>query len=88
MVSKQDSVNQAVVSEKKQEEACPFFQVKVDYDLCQGHATCMTEAPEIFHVDEKGSLTVLQETPSQELLEKAKLAEKYCPTKAIKIETH
>ncbi len=69
-------------------EPCPFFQVKVDYDLCQGHATCMSEAPEIFRVDDSGKLELLQENPPKELLEKARLAEKYCPTKAIKIESH
>ncbi len=88
VITKRASASQVVASKKKQAEPCPVFQVKVDYDLCQGHATCMSEAPEIFHVDEKGSLTVLLETPPQELMEKAKLAEKYCPTKAIKIETH
>ncbi len=69
-------------------EQCPFFQVTVDFDLCQGHATCMTEAPEIFHVNDAGELEVLQENPPKKLLDKAKLAEKYCPTKAIKITSH
>jgi sterol 14-demethylase len=70
-----------------QEEAqsSPGFQVTIDRELCQGHATCMTEAPELFHVDDAGNVTVLQENPTQELLEKARQAEKYCPTKAIKI---
>jgi sterol 14-demethylase len=88
VITKQASASQVAASKKKQAEPCPVFQVKVDYDLCQGHATCMTEAPEIFHVNEKGNLTVLLEMPPQELMKKAKLAEKYCPTKAIKIETH
>ena len=48
----------------------------------------MSEAPDIFHVDELGKLELLQENPSSELLEKARQAEKYCPTKAIKIESH
>jgi len=61
------------------------FQIIVDRELCQGHATCMTEAPELFQVDEAGNLTVLQENPPLDLLEKARQAEKYCPTKAIKI---
>jgi sterol 14-demethylase len=47
----------------------------------------MAEAPEIFHVDDAGNLTVLQENPDMALLEKAKLAEKYCPTKAIILNT-
>jgi sterol 14-demethylase len=63
------------------------FAIKIDRELCQGHAACMAEAPEIFHVDDAGNLTVLQENPDRTLLEKAKLAEKYCPTKAITLNT-
>jgi sterol 14-demethylase len=61
----------------------PGFHIKIDRELCQGHATCMAEAPELFQVDEMGNLTVLQENPELDLLEKARQAEKYCPTKAI-----
>ncbi len=62
------------------------FRIKIDRELCQGHATCMTEAPELFHVDDAGNVTILQENPSLDLLKKAREAEKYCPTKAIKID--
>ncbi len=68
-------------------QTSPGFQIIIDRQLCQGHATCMTEAPELFHVDEAGTVTVLQENPALDLLEKARQAEKYCPTKAIKIVT-
>jgi sterol 14-demethylase len=61
------------------------FHIKIDSELCQGHATCMTEAPELFQVDDAGSVTILQPYPPLDLLEKARQAEKYCPTKAIKI---
>lgn len=61
------------------------FKVEVDDDLCQGHANCMSEAAEIFQVDDKGRLTVVQETPDNILLKKAQAAVKYCPTAAIKI---
>lgn len=62
------------------------FQVQVDWDLCKGHGNCMAEAPEIFQVDEQGRLTL----PGGEffppaLVEKARAAEKYCPTRAIRI---
>ena len=63
------------------------FQIYLDRELCQGHATCMAEAPDLFHVDEEGNVTVLQDNPSIDVLEKARLAEKYCPTKAILIKT-
>ena len=71
---------------RKATQTGPNFKIKIDRELCQGHATCMTEAPELFQVDEAGNVTVLQENPSLDLLEKAQQAEKYCPTKAIKIE--
>ncbi len=61
------------------------FKIEVDMDLCQGHANCMAEAPEIFKVDDLGKLTVLQETANNELLAKAQKAARYCPTSAIKI---
>ncbi|MBU2568431.1 MAG: cytochrome P450 [Gammaproteobacteria bacterium] len=62
------------------------FRIIIDRELCQGHATCMSEAPELFQVDNDGNLTVLQENPALDLLNKAKQAEKYCPTQAIKIQ--
>jgi sterol 14-demethylase len=87
-VKKAEKSQQRPAAEAKtvQPEQVDSFRVVVDYDLCQGHATCMSEAPEIFQVDDKGILTVLQENPDRDLLQQAKMAEKYCPTKAIKIE--
>ncbi|MGY6275424.1 cytochrome P450 [Methylomonas sp. MgM2] len=62
------------------------FRISIDRELCQGHASCMTEAPELFHVDDSGNVTILQENPPADLLAKARQAEKYCPTQAIKID--
>ena len=59
------------------------MEIKVDFDLCQGHAVCMGEAPEVFKVDEKGFLTILQDHPAEDLRAKVELAVKYCPTGAI-----
>ncbi len=62
------------------------MKIKVDYVLCQGHAVCMSEAPEVFRVDDKtGELTVLDETPAQPLRAKVELAVKYCPTSALSL---
>ena len=68
------------------EDVGQSFHIHIDRQLCQGHATCMSEAPELFQVDDEGNLTVLQENPNLAFLEMAKQAEKYCPNKAIKIE--
>ncbi|QFY44797.1 cytochrome P450 [Candidatus Methylospira mobilis] len=68
---------------------CPHaaagFQVEIDMDLCKGHGACTGEAPEIFHVDEEGRVTLLDAQADHALLEKARQAEKYCPTQAIRI---
>lgn len=62
------------------------MEIKVDFDLCQGHAVCMGEAPEVFEVDDKGFLTILQDRPPDELRAKVEQAVKYCPTGAISLE--
>ncbi|MFM8331687.1 MAG: ferredoxin [Candidatus Methylumidiphilus sp.] len=66
-------------------EPAQTLRVHIDWDLCKGHGNCMSEAPEIFHVDEQGKLTLLDAAPPLELLAKAQAAQKYCPTQAIKI---
>lgn len=61
------------------------MRIEIDWDLCQGHANCMGDVPEVFHVDEAGKLTVLQPEPPQELRDRVKMAEQYCPTGAISV---
>ena len=43
------------------------WRIAVDRDLCQGHAVCEGEAPDVFSVAKKGDLTVLDERPPEEL---------------------
>ena len=62
------------------------MKIKADFDLCKGHVVCMGEAPEVFEVDDKGFLNILQEEPAEELREKVELAVKYCPTGALSVE--
>ncbi len=62
------------------------MKIVVDRDLCQGHAACESEAPEVFSVSKKGELTVLNETPSEDQRAAVELAVKYCPTHALRIE--
>ena len=76
---------------------CPFhvpaetkrpggFRVVVDLDLCQSHAVCAGEVPEVFRVDGLGKVTLLDPTPPAELRAKVEAAERYCPTGTIRIE--
>jgi sterol 14-demethylase len=62
------------------------MRVVVDWDLCQGHGACKSEAPEVFDVNEKqGVVIVLQERPPDALREKVLAAVKYCPTRALSL---
>jgi sterol 14-demethylase len=61
------------------------MKVVVDRDLCQGHAACEGEAPEVFSVSQAGDLTILLPEPPEELRSAVELAVKYCPTHALSI---
>ena len=62
------------------------MRIVVDYDRCQGHWVCVSEAPEVFAGDEKkGQVVVLDEMPPEDLRAKVALAAKYCPTRAITV---
>jgi ferredoxin len=62
------------------------MKVIADFDLCQGHAVCTGEAPEVFQVDDNGFLTILQEMPPESLRKAVEAAVKYCPTQALSIQ--
>jgi len=64
-------------------------RIVVDLDLCQGHAVCQSEAPEIFRVvDRPGDyarVEVILERPPEELRAQANAAARYCPNRVITI---
>ena len=62
------------------------MKVLIDWDLCQGHANCTGDAPEVFHIDDDGKLQVLIEEPPEDLRPKLLLAVQYCPAGAIRIQ--
>jgi ferredoxin len=62
------------------------MRIVVDRDLCQGHAACEGEAPEVFSVSKLGELTILDESPPEDRRAAVELAVKYCPTHALRIE--
>jgi sterol 14-demethylase len=66
------------------------LRVKVDLALCQGHAVCMQEAPEVFRVNETDShypkVEVLLEYPREDLRQKVLDAVRYCPNRTISVE--
>ncbi|MBP7929686.1 MAG: ferredoxin [Acidimicrobiia bacterium] len=62
------------------------MHIKVDYDLCESNAICMSQAPEVFEVRDDDLLYVLDENPDESLRAKVTLAAQLCPKQAITIE--
>ena len=62
------------------------MKIQVDFDLCQGHGVCVSEAPELFALDAATSkVVVLDASPPESLHASLAAAVKYCPTRAIRI---
>ena len=61
------------------------MRIAVDLDLCQGHAMCQLEAPEVFEVPRRGTVVVLDPAPPARLRTKVESAVRNCPTQALTI---
>ena len=65
------------------------MRITVDRDLCQGHATCELEAPDVFTVPRKGpgadQVRILQPEPDESLRAEVAAAVRYCPTQALQL---
>jgi sterol 14-demethylase len=62
-------------------------RIRLDVGLCQGHAVCMSEAPDVFRVDEGAqTVTVLRYDVPAEQRERVARAVKHCPTRALSLE--
>ena len=62
------------------------MRVTVDYGLCQGHAMCEVEAPDVFRVGKADQVELLTDVVPAEHHDAVRLAVKYCPTRALTIE--
>jgi sterol 14-demethylase len=62
-------------------------RICVDFDLCQGHAVCVSEAPEHFALDQENNrVRVLREHVAADERERVEAAVRYCPTQALSIQ--
>lgn len=60
------------------------LRVRVDLGLCQGHAVCVSEAPEVFRLNaQQTAVEVLQAEVPAALRERVAAAARHCPTHAI-----
>lgn len=62
------------------------YRVVLDEDLCQGHAMCELEAPDVFKVPKRGVVEIVDPEPPDELRDAVELAVEMCPTRALSIE--
>jgi ferredoxin len=62
------------------------MKVAADYGLCQGHAECTVEAPEVFALGDNALVQILDAAPSETVADKVRAAVRYCPTHALRIE--
>ncbi len=61
------------------------YRVEVDADLCQGHAMCELEAPDVFTVPKRGTVQITDPEPPDALREDVERAVDMCPTRALSI---
>jgi ferredoxin len=61
------------------------MRIEVDLDLCQSHALCQLEAPEIFAVPKKGQVEILRPEPPETDRARVEAAVRYCPTQALRV---
>ena len=62
------------------------LRVVVDTDFCQGHAVCVSEAPEVFAIGDDGKVKLLDVSPSEAAVPGVVLAARHCPTGSIRLE--
>ncbi|HZP15743.1 MAG TPA: ferredoxin [Nocardioides sp.] len=61
------------------------MRIVLDTSKCTGLGMCEAEAPELFEVQEDGSLVILVEKPSEDDRAKAEAACEACPTEALSL---
>ena len=60
-------------------------RIDVDEDLCQGHAMCELEAPNVFAVPGNGTVSIIAPV-TPDTIEAVRLAVRHCPTHALRLE--
>ncbi|MEV0296935.1 ferredoxin [Nocardia sp. NPDC050710] len=63
------------------------MRIHADLDLCQGHAVCQDEAPDVFTVPKRGKVEIIDPAPDSGMRADIERAVRYCPTQALSIVT-
>ncbi len=60
--------------------------IHIDHGLCQGHAVCVSEAPDVFRIGPDGEAELLETQPGTDRYEALARAYEHCPNRAISLE--
>jgi sterol 14-demethylase len=60
-------------------------RLSIDRGLCQGHAVCVGEAPEVFYLADDGKSKLRLDIPPESSMDRVRAAAQHCPTRAIKL---
>jgi ferredoxin len=60
-------------------------RIVVDRDLCQGHAVCADEAPDVFRLDDEDKVEVIVDELTPEQVARVRIACSFCPTRTIRL---
>lgn len=61
------------------------MRVAVDRGACEANALCVGAAPEVFELGDDDVLTILQESPPEELRAHVVAAVRLCPKQALQL---
>lgn len=61
-------------------------RLKADFAACQGYANCVMSAPEVYDIDDDGTVVLLKTEISEEERPKVQEAVNSCPVSALSIE--
>jgi len=60
-------------------------RIEVDRDLCQAHAVCCSEAPDVFELGDDRKVHIRVPEPDPDRLEAVRQAVRYCPTGSLSL---
>ncbi len=60
--------------------------LKADFETCQGYANCVLTAPDVYDIDDDGTVVLLKEEISDDERAKVDEAVNSCPVSALSIE--
>lgn len=60
--------------------------VKADFNACQGYANCVVAAPDVYDIDDEGTVVLLKDSITDDERPNVEDAVSSCPVSALSIE--